>query len=186
MPRVSTVACSLVLLIAALPCPAADRFAPVLRGAPAPTPDLRQLVRSSGYIFRGTVVGVRPGPVRPGAAPALICVQFRIDDAVRGVRTGQLLTISEWAGLWVGGDRYRPGERVFLFLYPVSRAGLTSPVAGPLGRYRMQGEYVDVGPARARQLFRAGLRRETGKVRGSSHPAYRDFAAQVRTAMEGR
>ena len=54
---------------------------------------------------------------------------------MRGASAGQSLTIHEWAGLWSGGERYRVGERVLLFLYSPGKLGLTSPVAGSLGRF---------------------------------------------------
>jgi hypothetical protein len=41
---------------------------------------------------------------------------------------GQVLTVHEWAGLWSSGKRYCVGERVFLFLYPPGKLGLTSVV----------------------------------------------------------
>ena len=57
---------------------------------------------------------------------------------MRGASAGQNLTIHEWAGLWNRGERYRVGERVLLFLYSPSRLGLTSPVAGPIGRFAIK------------------------------------------------
>jgi hypothetical protein len=96
----------------------------------------RPLIRSSGYIFAGTVKSVeRAAPRRNGVATVLI--NFHVDQGIRGVRTGQTLAIREWAGLWESGERYRPGERVLLFLYPPSKLGLTSPVAGPMGRFKI-------------------------------------------------
>jgi hypothetical protein len=62
-------------------------------------------------------------------------VTFQVEHALRGTTTGQNLTIHEWAGLWNTKERYRVGERVLLFLYPPSKLGLTSPVAGPMGRF---------------------------------------------------
>ena len=62
-------------------------------------------------------------------------ITFRVEQAIRGVRNGQVLAIREWAGLWNSGDRYRPGERLLLFLYKPSKFGLTSPVGGPMGRF---------------------------------------------------
>jgi hypothetical protein len=62
-------------------------------------------------------------------------VTFQVEHALRGTTTGQNLTIHEWAGLWTSKEHYRVGERVMLFLYPLSRLGLTSPVAGPMGRF---------------------------------------------------
>jgi hypothetical protein len=99
-------------------------------------PHTRPLTRSSGYIFAGTVKSVeRAAPKGHGVATVLI--NFHVDQAMRGVRTGQTLAIREWAGLWESGERYRPGERVLLFLYPPSKLGLTSPVGGPMGRFRI-------------------------------------------------
>jgi hypothetical protein len=92
------------------------------------------LTRSSGYIFAGTVKSVeRTAPRGNGVGTVLI--NFHVDQAIRGVRTGQTLVIREWAGLWESGARYRLGERVLLFLYPPSKLGLTSPVGGPMGRF---------------------------------------------------
>ncbi len=48
---------------------------------------------------------------------------------MRGTAPGQSLTIHEWAGLWLSGERYRVGERVLLFLY--SPASWASPARWP-------------------------------------------------------
>jgi hypothetical protein len=106
------------------------------------------LARSSGYIFAGTVKSVeRAALKRNGVATVLIT--FHVDQAMRGVRAGQTLAIREWAGLWESGERYRPGERVLLFLYPPSKLGLTSPVGGPRGRFRIDPSgQVIVNPGR--------------------------------------
>jgi hypothetical protein len=94
------------------------------------------LTRSAGYIFAGTVQSVeRVAPKRNGIAT--VQISFRVDQAMLGVRAGQTLAIREWAGLWELGERYRSGERVLLFLYPPSKLGLTSPVRGPSGRFRI-------------------------------------------------
>ncbi|MGA7930571.1 MAG: hypothetical protein WCA20_31815 [Candidatus Sulfotelmatobacter sp.] len=59
---------------------------------------------------------------------------------MRGTSPGQSLTIQEWAGLWTSGERDRVGERVLLFLYSPSKSGLTSPVAGAMGRFAMDSQ----------------------------------------------
>jgi hypothetical protein len=64
-------------------------------------------------------------------------VTFRVEQAIRGVQAGQTLMIRQWAGLSQAGQGYRVGDRVLLFLYPPSRLGLTSPVAGPMGRLNL-------------------------------------------------
>jgi len=94
------------------------------------------VTQSSGYIFAGTVKSVERAPSN-GNSVATIQITFHVDQGLRGVRTGQVLAIREWAGLWDSGERYRPGERVLLFLYPPSKLGLTSPVQGPMGRFRI-------------------------------------------------
>ena len=100
-------------------------------------PDLGRLTHSSGYIFSGTVMSVgRSVTVKPGQL-ATMEITFRVEEAIRGVRTGQVFAIREWAGLWDMGQGYRPGERVMLFLYPASHLGLTSPVGGSLGRFSL-------------------------------------------------
>jgi hypothetical protein len=96
----------------------------------------RPLMRSSGYIFAGTVKSVERAAPR-GNGVATVLINSHVDQALRGVRTGQTLAIREWAGLWESGERYRSGERVLLFLYPPSKLGLTSPVGGFRGRFRI-------------------------------------------------
>ena len=75
---------------------------------------------------------------------AFTTVTFQVEHAIRGTAAGQNLIIHEWAGLWARGERYRVGERVLLFLYPPSRLGLTSPVAGAVGKFAIdpQGRIV--------------------------------------------
>jgi hypothetical protein len=110
---------------------------PALR-APLQPARVQQMVRSSGLIFSGEVMKVEH-LTNPGErAAAITCITFRVENAVRGVRRGQVLQIREWQGLWNAGERYQPGEHVMLFLYPKSKLGLTSPVGGPaIGRYRV-------------------------------------------------
>jgi hypothetical protein len=69
--------------------------------------------------------------------PASTTVIFQVENAIRGASRGQNLTIHEWASLWASGERYRVGERVLLFLYSPSELGLTSPVAGAMGKFMM-------------------------------------------------
>jgi len=65
---------------------------------------------------------------------ATMQVTFRVEQGIRGVRTGQALVIHEWAGLWQTGERYRRGDQILLFLYSPSKLGLTSPIGGSFGR----------------------------------------------------
>jgi hypothetical protein len=99
------------------------------------SPVRRSLTLRSGYIFSGTVKSVERVAPRTHDSVAVMRITFHVDQGLRGARTGQMLVIREWAGLWQSGDRYRPGERVMLFLYPPSKLGLTSPVGGGSGRF---------------------------------------------------
>jgi hypothetical protein len=109
---------------------------------------LSPLTLSAGYIFAGTVKSIaRAAPNKSDVAT--VQVNFHVDQGMRGVRTGQALTIREWAGLWASGERYRIGERVLLFLYPPSKLGLTSPVQGSMGRFSVGSDgRVGVDPRR--------------------------------------
>lgn len=95
---------------------------------------LQQLNTSSGSVFSGTVVQIEHVHVE-GQEPAAVRVKFRVDQAVRGCDTGETITVYEWAGLWMRGDRYRKGQRMVIFLYPASQTGFTSSVAGTAGTY---------------------------------------------------
>lgn len=97
--------------------------------------NLRLLNREAGYIFDGTVLSVKHLNGDETNSVATVEIAFRVERAMRGTRNRQVLTIREWAGLWTSGERYRPGERLLLFLYSPGKLGLTSPVGGRSGRF---------------------------------------------------
>ncbi|MGB6025103.1 MAG: hypothetical protein WA899_06305 [Candidatus Sulfotelmatobacter sp.] len=138
----------------------------------------RQLVRSAGIIFSGRVVfiGHAASPLRPN--PACTTVTFQVENAIRGAFRGRNLTIHEWAGLWTSGERYRVGERVLLFLYSPSKLGLTSPVAGALGKFTMDSQGQIVMSALHVATF-AG----DSFLAGKTVVSYADFALMVRHSM---
>ena len=135
----------LILLLPAAP-QAAER--PLPPSAPQ-MENLHSLTRRSGYIFAGTVKAVEHIAPTGGHAVGVMRITFQVDSGIRGVRKGQKLVIREWAGLWELGERYRPGERVLLFLYPPSKLGLTSPVGGAMGRFPVDRD-GQIVPPRAR------------------------------------
>ena len=128
----------IALTLVSLPVVAEQPARLQIPGAIPPGSPLRQhpppLTQSSGYIFAGTVKSVECVASKANSV-ATVQITFHVDQGLRGVRTGQSLAIREWAGLWQSGERYRPGERVLLFLYPRSKLGLTSPVQGARGRF---------------------------------------------------
>ena len=97
-------------------------------------PQWRQLARASGMVFAGTVLSIVALPAADDRAMPTMEMKFRIDRAIAGVNSGQVLTIHEWAGAWSTHRAMRTGQRMLLFLYPPSRLGLTSPVGGPMGQ----------------------------------------------------
>lgn len=113
---------------------------PITPSLPArlPTPvSFPGIARAAGLIFSGTVKTVERNPAARSSAVETVQITFHVDNAIRGSTPGEDLTISQWIGLWTSGQSYRVGERVLLFLYPPSKLGLTSSVAGPLGRFNV-------------------------------------------------
>jgi hypothetical protein len=100
-------------------------------------PTLVQLNRNSGYIFVGTVKSVTQVEPTSQSGVATVRITFHVENALRGVRRGETLVIREWAGRWESGEHYRVGERTILFLFPPGKLGLTSPVGGALGKFRL-------------------------------------------------
>jgi hypothetical protein len=107
-------------------------------------PQWKQLSRRSEMIFTATVLASNTPAVAkqipkldPTAidhiAPAQIEIRFQVDEPIAGVKRGQIVTIHEWSGAAARHRPLAPGDRILLFLYPPSRLGLTSPVAGARG-----------------------------------------------------
>ena len=153
-----------------------------IRRFPSNSPDsseFSQFVRAAGTIFAGSVTRVQFHPGANGQSVATVAITFHIENAIRGATSGREFTIFEWSGLWSAGQRYRVGERVFLFLYPRSKLGLTSSVAGPLGRFALNAQQEVVPNAQQISTFRTHP-----VVGGKSRLHFSDFALAVRQASE--
>jgi hypothetical protein len=123
-------------------------------GAPTvPVARPRLVTESAGLAFVGTVQDVEHVPADGANRISTTRISFHIDTAIRGVRSGQTLVVSEWAALWSSGERYRPGEHLCLFLYPPSKLGLTSPVGGRAGRFYVRGRERVIVPPDLQKLF---------------------------------
>jgi hypothetical protein len=140
---------------------------------------LAQLTREAGLIFSGTVLSVTRDPAQNGAVPS-VRTTFKIEQGLRGVRTGEVLTIREWAGLWEAGERYRPGQRVFLFLYAASKLGLTSPVGGAAGSFSVD----ENGNIPAQGSDPASGIRPISPIPSPKPLPRREFVRRIRRAME--
>lgn len=153
---------------------------PVRKPAPVSgTIDLTTLTRAAGTIFSGTVTSIARRPAADSRTVETVAITFHVENSIRGATPGEYLTISQWIGLWSGGQRYRVGERVLLFLYPRSKLGLTSCVAGGLGRLPID--------AWGRVLLSAqhlAAIRADPVLGGKSRLRFSDFALAVRRASE--
>jgi hypothetical protein len=156
-------------------------FAVAQRRPGALVDNVNQFARSSGYIFSGTVLKIQRTTAGQNAV-AFTQITFRVDEAIQGVRSRKIFTIREWSGLWDSGERYRPGERVLLFLYPVSKLGFTSPVGGPLGRFAVDhaGKIHINGPQRQS----LSSNRPHSQFAGRSRVSPREFAHEILHASE--
>ncbi len=126
-----SILCRCLLVLLAFPLSAQVRPSPILRLPPS----LQQVTQRAGTIFAGMVSSITPIRATASDQIASIQITFQVEQAIRGVRIGQTLTIREWAGLWTASDRYHVGQRLMLFLYAPSKMGFTSPVGGSAGRF---------------------------------------------------
>lgn len=138
-----------------------------------------ELVRAAGLIFSGTVIRVQPQAPPNGQSLATVAVTFHVENALRGSTPGRNLTIYEWLGLWSSGQRYRTGERVLLFLYPPSKLGLTSTVAGSIGRFAVDPRGTMLLSPRHISTFQSHP-----VLGGKSRVSFSDFALAVKQARE--
>jgi hypothetical protein len=139
-----------------------------------------QIAHAAGTIFSGTVTGIARRPATRSQAVETVAITFHVERALRGATPGDDLTISQWIGLWSTGQRYRIGERVLLFLYPPSELGLTSCVAGPMGRFSIDPKGRVLLSAQHLSAFRTD-----SVLGGKSRVVFSDFALAVQRASEG-
>jgi len=154
-------------------------FPPRVPVMPPGTIGLTTIARAAGTIFSGTVTAIARRPATRGQTVETVAITFHIENAIRGAIPGEDLTISQWIGLWSGGQRYRVGERVLLFLYPPSKLGLTSCVAGGMGRFSLDSWGRVLLSAQHLSAFRADP-----VLGGKSRLPFSDFALAVRRASE--
>jgi hypothetical protein len=138
-----------------------------------------QIAQEAGTIFSGTVTTIARRAATPGQSIETVAITFHVERAIRGAAPGENLTISQWIGLWSSGQRYRIGERVLLFLYPPSKLGLTSCVAGPIGRFAVD----PLGRVLLSAQHLAAFRKDPA-LGGKSRLRLSDFALAVRRASE--
>ncbi|HTS08109.1 MAG TPA: hypothetical protein VMP68_21240 [Candidatus Eisenbacteria bacterium] len=141
------------------------------------TSGLPAFADAAGMIFSGTVARIERRAGQADQTLATLDITFHVENSIRGATTGRDLTISQWAGLWSMGQRYRVGERIVLFLYPASKLGLTSWVGGELGRFAIDAS----GRVQLSSQQISRLRRDP-VLGGRSRVPFSDFALAVRRA----
>ena len=98
--------------------------------------ELADIGASSAIIVRGTVLAITTEPPHAPGEIINTRITFRVDDGIRGIATGETLTIRQWN---VSAEEYRIGETLVLFLHaPSDGLGLTSPVGGRAGHRRVE------------------------------------------------
>jgi hypothetical protein len=155
------------------------RIDPPLSINPGNSSGLSRLVSAAGIIFSGTVIRIQAPSGANAQTVSTVAITFHVENALRGTTAGRELTIYEWAGVWSSGQRYRVGERVFVFLYPRSKLGLTSSVAGPIGRFA-----VDTRGTLVLSPQHISVLRRHPVLGGKSRVSLSDFALAVRQAHE--
>ncbi len=146
-------------------------------------PTLVQLNRNSGYIFVGTVKSVIRVEPTSQSGVATVRITFHVENALRGVRQGQTLVIREWAGRWESGEHYRVGQRTMLFLFPPGKLGLTSPVGGELGKFRLD-SYGNVLLNREQVAAVAANPVLAVPLQGRSRMTWRELSNGIRRASQ--
>jgi hypothetical protein len=162
--------------------PASDRATAVR----ALGPQWEQMSRRAGIIFVGTVVSTNLPSASidrlslvSATVPAMlptIQVTFRVDRAIAGTETGQVLTIHEWAGTSSTQRPMTTGQHVLLFLYAPSRLGFTSPVGGAAGEVFLDPTGKNVPAPKPAANFRSLNTSELYTPTISSHPAVRSVS----------
>jgi len=133
-------------------------------------PKWKHLSQRAGLVFAGTVLTDRMQTVRTDRGVPSIALRFRVDRAIAGVESGQVLTIHEWTGAASLYPPVRRGEHVLLLFYPLSRLGLTSPVGGPQGQVRLDATGRNVVGERpiVRVSMQNGVRSTSPRARDSA------------------
>lgn len=121
----------LALLISGTPC-LASQVRPI---------NLEQMAQKAGHIVSGRCTSVEVGQ-DPALRIPVTTVTLEVEHSLKG-RGGRTLTFRMAGGssgpgairIAGGTPSFAPGEEVVLFLYPTSRAGLTSPVGLGQGKF---------------------------------------------------
>jgi hypothetical protein len=95
--------------------------------------NLDQMAQDSGKIIHGRVVAVREEIHETLRIPVSI-ISLQTEECLKGDATGQV-QFRQVKGM--GLPVYRQGDEIVIFLYPESKVGVTSPVGGDQGLFKV-------------------------------------------------
>ena len=95
--------------------------------------NLDQMTQDSGKIIHGKVVGIREEIHETLGIPVSV-ISVQIEECLKGDATGQV-QFRQVKGM--GLPVYRQGDEIVIFLYPESKVGVTSPVGGDQGLFKV-------------------------------------------------
>jgi len=94
---------------------------------------LDQMAQDSGKIIHGKVIGVREEIHEALGIPVSV-ISVQTEECLKGDATGQV-QFRQVKGM--GLPVYRQGDEIVIFLYPESKVGVTSPVGGDQGLFKV-------------------------------------------------
>lgn len=95
--------------------------------------NLDQMTQDSGKIIHGKVISIREEIHKTLGIPVSI-VSLQTEECLKGDISSQI-QFRQVKG--IGLPVYREGEEIVVFLYPESKAGVTSPVGGDQGLFKV-------------------------------------------------
>jgi len=95
--------------------------------------NLDQLTQFSGKIVHGKVVEIREETHETLRIPVSV-ISVQTEECFKGDASGQV-QFRQVKG--IGLPVYRQGDEIVIFLYPESKAGVTSPVGGDQGLFKV-------------------------------------------------
>jgi len=108
--------------------------------------NLVQMAQHSGKIIHGKVISVRE-ETHKTLGISISVINLQTEECLKGDVAGQV-EFRQVNGM--GLPMYRQGEEIVIFLYPESRAGLTSPVGADQGLFKV---IADQEGKRIRNLY---------------------------------
>ncbi|MBI3309254.1 MAG: hypothetical protein HYZ79_07780 [Candidatus Melainabacteria bacterium] len=99
--------------------------------------NLEEIAKSAGKVFSGECTKVEYIENDKESNLPVVKYTFKVLDGLKDVKNGEEVTFKQWEATTRNAG-YTEGEKYFLFLYPASNRGLTSPVGFLQGQFQIQ------------------------------------------------